>query len=168
MKRCIISYSYSGNNERLAEEIAKGLGIDHIKVKESKERKIGGIMMDLLFGRTPKVVPGTEALSIYDEVILAGPIWVQKAATPLRSYFKAIKKQGKPYSFISISGGALNRNPKLIKDLHKRAGKQIKCLKDLYIADLLQKQDVKMEDTGAYKISDDDAKMLAQTVIDAI
>lgn len=168
MKRCIVSYSFSGNNEKLAQAIASKLSLDHIKVKEASERKVGKIMMDLFFGRTPQVTPDKSQLDAYDEVILVGPIWVQKAATPLRSYFKAVKDQNKPYSFVTISGGSLNKNPKLINDLHKRAGKQIKLLKTLYIADLLDKEDVKMEDTGNYQLSSQEVEDLANEVIAVI
>ena len=57
MNTAVISYSLTGNNDALAKSIAGKLSAEHISVTEAKNRKTGAIIADLLFNRTPKVLP---------------------------------------------------------------------------------------------------------------
>lgn len=168
MKKCIISYSKSGNNHTLAESIAKTINFDHIIISEKKNRKVGKIIFDIIFNRIPKVEPAPEILNEYDEIILMGPIWMEKAATPLRSFFRYIKEHNLKYSFITISGGALHKNPKLIDDLKLRAGENIVKLKDLYITDLIQMESPNMKDTSNYSLSQEDIMQLTNYTVESL
>jgi hypothetical protein len=169
MKIGVVSYSLTGNNEALAEAVAKSLSAEHIKIVEPKPRKTGAIIADMMFNRTPKSQPAPDVLAQYDQVVLMGPVWLGKVASPLRAYLKYIKKHPKPYAFACISGGALNPNPKLKDDIAGRAGAQPAACIDLHIADLLPK-DTKpsMESTSGYHLSAEDVAKLSATITDTI
>jgi flavodoxin len=55
MKTLIIYYSFSGNNEVLAQELQKRLDCDLQKIVELKPRKSIDILFDLIFKRTSKI-----------------------------------------------------------------------------------------------------------------
>ncbi len=165
MKMVVISYSLSGNNEALADSIAKELAVEHITIKEAKPRNISSIVLDLIFNRTPKVQPTPDVLEKYDLFIMFGPIWMGKVATPLRTYLKSLDIKKQRYVSISISGGADGANPKIAGELRKIAGKDPVVLLDLHIADLLPSgQDAVRKETSAYKINQEDIKKLSATI----
>ncbi len=166
MNIAVISYSLTGNNDALAKSIAGKLSVEHISVTETKNRKTGAIIADLLFNRTPKVLPSAADLGSYDYVLLIGPIWIGEIATPLRAYLKQLKEEPCRYGFVSISGGADGPNPKLENELIKRTGKKPDALIDLHIADLLPPEPKpERKDTSAYKLSDGDVDKLTNTVV---
>ena len=166
MKIAVIFYSLTGNNEALAKSIAKEFAADQIKITEHSNRTIDKIVIDLPFNRTPQVKPTPEKIENYDMVLFFGPIWMGQLASPLRAYFKYLKKNPKRYAFISISGGADEPNPKLIDELIKRVGKEPIALINLYIADLLP-SDPKptRKDTQPYLLKDVDVINLTQIVV---
>lgn len=169
MKIGVVSYSLTGNNEALAKSVAEALSAEHIIVSEPKPRAMGSIVVDLLFGRVPQVDPNPELLANYDFILFFGPIWIGSVATPLRAYFKYLKKDARRYAFATISGGADGPNTKLSKDLKKRVGREPLVLLDLLIADLLPKDPKPDRNaTSAYKLNSEDNKRLTEIVVDAI
>ena len=93
------------NNNALAAALAKAIGAEHIVVKPQKPVKMGDIVFDMMFKRTPKVQPDAFALAKYDKVVLMGPIWCGGPASPLRPYLKQLKAHPQPYAFVTLSGG---------------------------------------------------------------
>lgn len=166
MKMIVISYSLTGNNEALANSVAKEFAVEHMKITEPKPRTNGSIVLDLIFHRTPQVQPIPERLENYGLILFLGPVWMGHVATPLRAYLKYLKKNPRRYAFISISGGADGENPKLKDELTKRAGKEPTVLIDLHIADLLP-SDPKptRKDTSAYRLNDRDARSLTNIIM---
>jgi flavodoxin len=166
MKITVISYSLTGNNEALANSIAKEFAADHIRIKEIKSRTMVSIMIDLIFNRTPKIKPMPERLDDYDLIILFGPIWIGQLATPLRVYLNYLKTNHCRYAFISLSGGADSTNPKIADELKKRVGREPISLIDLHVSDLLP-SDPKptRKDTSAYRINEEDTKKLTNIVM---
>lgn len=55
MKTLIVYFSFSGNNELLAKDVAKDLEADLLQITEPKKRGIFRIMLDMLFNRFPKI-----------------------------------------------------------------------------------------------------------------
>jgi flavodoxin len=161
MKKLVISYSMTGNNDGLAKSIAADLGAEHIKITEPKKRTNGKIAMDVILNRTPKINESIDDLDKYGLIIFVGPVWMGQVASPLRMCFKDLKDDIKHYAFISISGGALGPNPKLADDLTKRIGKKSAAVIDLHIADLLP-SDPKptRQDTSAYRLNEQDIQNL--------
>ena len=166
MKIIVISYSLTGNNEALAKSVAEEFAAEHIKITEPKPRNTGSIMLDMIFNKTPQVQPTPDKLDNYDLVLFVGPVWMGQVAAPLRAYLKHLKTNPGRYAFISISGGAINTNPKLAGELKKRSGKEPIALIDQHIADLLP-SDPKptMKTTSAYRLNDGDMKKLTDTIV---
>lgn len=170
MKIAVISYSLTGNNEALAVSICKELKAEHIKVTEAKPRTMKEIVLDIIFNRTPKVLPEPSVLKQYDMVLFFGPIWMGQIATPLRAYFKYIKTKSCEckYGFLSISGGADGVNPRLESELVKRTGIDPIILSDLHIADLFSKNSKPLRsETSAYKINQEDLDKLTNLTLTA-
>lgn len=166
MKAAVISYSLTGNNDALAKRVAEAFGADHIKITEQKRRTNGTIIFDMMLSRTPKVQPAADISDPYDLLVLVGPVWLGRAASPLRSYLKYIREQNKSFAFLSISGGALNTNPKLRDDLKNRAGRDPELFIDQHIADLLQTgPKPAMKDTSAYTITGGDLSRLMDNIL---
>ena len=169
MKTVVVSYSLTGNNEALADAAAKALPADHIKITEAKNRKAGDILLDMIFGRTPSVQPAPAVLDSYEQILFLAPVWMGKAASPLRAYLKYLKKHPKKYAFASISGGALNDNPKLADDLIKRVGTKPAVLVDQHIADLLPAAPKPTtKDTSAYRLNDIDKTKLSGILLNLV
>jgi hypothetical protein len=123
----------------------------------------------MLFKASPKVTPQPDVLEKYDLVVLVGPVWMGCSASPLHAYMKHIKEHAQRYAFFSISGGALNTNPKLAGDLKKWAGAEPAAFLDQHIADFLPPDPrPTMRDTGAYKLSGREIEILTNNIMAAI
>ncbi|MDF2877335.1 MAG: hypothetical protein K0S30_431 [Clostridia bacterium] len=169
MNSVIISYSYTGNNNALAESVARELSVKHINISVQKPITMGSILMDMIFARTPKVQLDPDIMQQYDLIIFCAPIWMGQVASPLRAYLNYLKTSPKAYGFISISGGADGANPKLDSELRKRTGTQSIILLDQHKADLLPTNPKPTrKDTSAYRIGREDTKRLTSTVIEEI
>lgn len=162
MKKTIISYSLSGNNDKLATSIASLISAEHFRIIEKKRRRLFTIGLDMVFNRTPKVPLKLQKLEDHEIIIFIAPVWMGQVASPLRNYFKALKNKINNYVFISISGGADGPNPNLEAELLKRLGKKPASIINMLIADILP-ADPKptREMIGAYLINPNDAKILA-------
>lgn len=167
MKTGIIYYSWTGRNERLSKLVAAKLKIERTKITELKPRKVMTVAWDLTFNRTPKVDPSPEVIDKYDLVILFAPVWMGSAATPVRKYLKHIKKTNKRYIFISLSGGADESNPNLLRSITSCAGHQPKLLLDMHTAEVI-KGEVNSEVAQSYKLSDEEYKGFADRAVDAL
>lgn len=166
MKTLVISYSLTGNNDALAVSLTKVLSAEHVKVVELKPRTMFTIFMDMLFNRTPQIMPITAKPADYELVIFVAPVWMGNIATPLRACLKQIKDTSVRYAFVSISGGSAGPNTKLQADLIKRTGKLPAALIDLHITDLLPgNPKPTQKDTAAYRVTSSDVQKLANSVI---
>ena len=165
----VVSYSMTGNNDAIAIGIAAELAAEHIKITEPKPRTNGTIVLDMLFGRTPKVNQKLDNVADNDLVVLVGPVWMGHVAAPLRACLKQLRGRPVRYAFCSISGGADGPNPKLAGDLTRRVGKAPAAVVDLHIADLLP-PDPKptREDTSSYRLKDNDVKIITDTMVKAL
>ncbi|MNB86155.1 hypothetical protein D3C75_330920 [compost metagenome] len=170
MSVAIISYSFTGNNEALAVNVAKALSTTHIRIKEPKPRTTGAIIIDMMLNRAPQVKPAPDQLGTYDMLLFVGPVWMGHVAAPLRAYLKHLKSHPHRYGFLSISGGADGANPKLLQELRKRTGADPAVLLDLHIADLLpnKHQPADRQATSAYRLNSGDLERLTQTVVEAL
>lgn len=169
MKIVVISYSLTGNNKTLANSIAEEFDVEHIKITEPKPRNMGSIVLDLIFNRTPQVQPIPDILENYDLILFFAPIWMGHVATPLRAYLRHLEKNLRRYAFISISGGADGKNPKLAGELKKIVGKAPIALIDFHIADLLPSDPKPVrKDTSAYRINNADIKKLTNKIVKSV
>lgn len=162
MNIAMISFSYSGNNEALAESVANKLNAKHIKITTTKQFNMGRLLLDMMFGITPKVNPNPEIVKQYDFVLFFSPVWMGRTASPLRAYLKYLRHKPIRYGFLSISGGADGGNPKLEKELQKRTGKEPAIVFDQHISEVLHSNtQITKKDSSAYKLSHTDVEKLA-------
>lgn len=164
----VISYSYTGNNTKLAELISKELNAKHIKITEPKKRNYFTITVDLLFSRVPKIEFDPKSIDLNSRIIFISPVWMGKVAFPLRKCFDELKGKLNSYYFVSLSGGGegINSNPSLEKELIKRLGKKSEVLFNPHIEDLLgSKEKPTLEDIGKYKVTQKDIKNITKEFI---
>ena len=163
MKTSVISYSLTGNNDRLAHSLAEVLKAEHIRITEQKERTIKVTAFDMLLNRTPRVEYHGNEKAEKGSVVIVGPVWMGSIASPFRDCFKKLRGSIGPYAFVSISGGADGPNPKLAGELKKRLKREPAAVVDMHIADLLPSEPrPTREDTGAYFITEEEADALAK------
>ena len=169
MKTLIISYSLTGNNDKLAVGLARSLAAEHVRVRETKPRAMGTIAFDILFNRTPRVEAPMPESPEYDLIVFVGPVWMGKIASPLRSCMRRCRPAVREYAFLSISGGADGSNPRLEEELKTRLRKRPAAVLDLHIADLLPREPrPTRDDTSAYRVSDEDVEVLTDRVVEGL
>lgn len=166
MKTVVMSYSFTGNNEALAQRIAEELKVEHIRITEPGKRTNGTIAADLIFGRTPPTEPKPHIMSSYGFIIFVAPVWIGQPAFPMRSYWKQIKKHPQKYAFVSISGGAMNDNPGLPGTLKSKTGVEPAAVVDLHIVDLLPfEPKPTTQATSAYRLTAQDTENLTKRAV---
>lgn len=170
MSNTVISYSLTGNNRALADSVAKELSAEHIKIEEVKSRTMGSIVLDIIFNKIPMVRPlPNSTIKACDLIVLLGPVWMGKVATPLRLYLKYLKTHPCSYAFISISGGADGSNPGIAGELEKRTGRAPAVLLDLHITGLLPSNPrPTRKATSAYRLKPDDIVKLTGKIMTAL
>ncbi len=169
MNIVIASYSYTGNNDILAECLAKDLSAKHVRIEVQKPMTTWTTILDMTFSRTPKVQPDPDSLRKYDLILFCAPVWLGCVASPLRKYLSYLKSNPQPYGFVSISGGADGENPKLYGELMKRTGTKPVIVLDQHIKDLISSSsEVTRKDTSERKISEAEAKQLSLTALNEI
>lgn len=169
MRTAVVSYSYTGNNNKLGAALAEALGAQHIAIIPDEPVTMNTIALDMLFGRAPAVRPDPAVLAQYDRVVLLAPAWMGKAAAPIRAYLKQLKKQPVPYAFFTLSGGSLNPNPKLPHDIAKRAGARPFAFEARYIVNLLPKDPKPTpQQTSDFRLNDAQARELAEEIVQVI
>jgi hypothetical protein len=153
-KICVISYSLTGNNDALAESLARTLGAEHVRVTESGRRTMAKIVLDVIFNRSPRVQVPLQEMERYDLVLFVGPVWMGQVASPFRACFKELRSRIRSYAFVSVCGGADGPNPKLAGELSKRLNRDPLSVVELYIADILPPEPKpERKDTMAYRLN---------------
>ena len=169
MKMTVVSYSLTGNNERLARSLAGALAAEHLSVTEPKERIMPMILLDNVFSRTPKVALPALEPEEQDLVVFVSPVWMGRVASPLRSCFKEFGPKLGKYAFVTICGGAEGPNPKLGAELAKRLGKEPAVLVEMHKADFLPREPKPTrDDTMKYQISDGQIRQLTEKAVSAL
>ncbi|NLI21378.1 MAG: hypothetical protein GX418_07530 [Clostridiales bacterium] len=169
MNIAIVSYSLSGNNAALAARTAQKLGARHIALQPPKPLTIPAIVVQVLFNLTPKAQPAAETLSAFDAVVLAGPVWMGMVATPLRACLRWLRKNTKPYGYLTICGGADGPNPRIEAELRRATGRKPDVLLVQHIRTLLPDEPKPTrEDTSPYRLTDADVEKLATAAADAV
>lgn len=169
MNIAVVSYSFTGNNERFADSLAAGLFAERIRILPTKPVTYGSLILDLLLQRKPDVSPEPESLSHFDLLVFVAPIWMGQVAFPLRAYFSALKYRAMPYCFFSISGGADGDNPKVTNELKKRTGHEPALFLDQHIRELLSaKPAPTRDDTSKYQLTDADLAQITKKALEQL
>ena len=159
MKTLLIYYSFSGNNEIIAEELQNKLECDLYKIKELKRRTKFSIILDIMFNRGTRIQQPELNLQQYDHIILMAPIWTGKLATPMRAFLELERDFIKEYSFITVCGGALGGNKKIAGELSGLLSSEPVSLLELKVNDLLpDDQKGKIKYTTGYRLQEQDVR----------
>jgi flavodoxin len=168
MNTTIISYSRTGRNAKLAKALADKLSAKHIKVAEGKKRNFFQITLDLLFKRMPEIDFSADDINADDFVVIVGPVWFGKVASPIRTLFSTLKGKLKNYAFVSISGGGngAESNPGLADEVEERAGSKPAAVINYFVADFVKTEDEKptAKQVSDYKLTDNEMKGLVEKI----
>ncbi len=108
-KILVAYYSKTGNTERVAKDIASGLGADLEKIIDQKDRS--GIFGFIFGGRDAMKKRGTKIgilnydPAAYDLVIIGTPVWASNPVPAARTYLEENKSKIKSLAFFETSGG---------------------------------------------------------------
>jgi hypothetical protein len=154
----IVCYSNTGNNLVLAEHLADLLqcGIAHIT--ETRRRGWLRTMLDVALGRSPRIEPMPVDLRAYRHVVLIGPVWASRLASPLRTFLAQHRHELDEYSFITLCGYANpGQKESLTDELTRRVCHAPRAICELPVAQLLpRRQREQIRIVTPYRISDDD------------
>jgi len=165
MKTLIVYSSFSGNNEMLALELKNMLNCNALQIDEVRKRTGLSIFLDIFFNRTPGIADHEERINDYEHVILIGPVWAGKIATPLKSFLTKEKNNIRRYSFITVCGGSQDQRIKIENELTKLAGKTPAAVTELSISDLLRSnQKDNKKNVSAYRLKTSDLSFFANII----
>ena len=137
----IVYFSQTGNNQLLAESLAHRLRCGAFRILERHRRTTFRTIMDLAFGLSPALRPFHAPLEAYTHVIIVGPVWASRLASPLRSFLAQHRDQLKDYSFITLCGyERTGQKQRLTKELTRRVGHPPRAVCELRVADLVPRQ----------------------------
>jgi hypothetical protein len=169
MSTLVLSYSLTGNNDRLARAIAARLGAEHASIAEAGKRTMATIAADMMLGRTPRVNLPAAAAGEHELVVFVGPVWMGGVASPLRACFRELGPRLGRYAFVSVCGGADGANPKLAAELTRRLGKEPAAVVELLKADLLPPEPrPTRNDTMNYRVDDAELRRLTDKAVVAL
>lgn len=125
MKRCILYYSYEGNTQFVADEMAKALNIDCFRIRPINDMNQTGLLKYVWGGKQAmmKEKPQLETfdfdLSRYDEIVVGTPIWSWTIAPAIYSLFETHLRNKKITLFYTHEGGDKNFIEKAEKIINK-------------------------------------------------
>ena len=158
MKNLIVHYSFTRNNEKVAEYLRNQLSCDIARIETVKKRNGLSILLDLIFKRTPSIKSISHYLWNYEHIIFLAPIWAGKIATPLKSFLVREKENIKSYSFVTLCGGGNpSQKQNIESELLAIVGKKPVSLIELWVNMLLstEKKDT-IKNTTGFRIKDAD------------
>jgi flavodoxin len=138
----IVYYSLTGNNQLLAESLAHRLRCGAFRIVEKHHRTALTTILDLAFGLSPALEPLQRPLEAYGHVIIVGPVWAARLASPLRTFLAQHREQLGDYSFITLCGyERQGQKQRLSAELTRRVGHPPRAVCELRVADLVPRSD---------------------------
>lgn len=108
----IVYYSMTGNTQKIADEIRAAMGaeVDLERIHEPRERHgmTGAFraMFDAVTRRKPPIEPIDRQPADYDLLILGGPVWAGRMASPVRTYASRHGGNAPQVAFFCTEGGS--------------------------------------------------------------
>ncbi|MCW8807965.1 MAG: hypothetical protein OQK79_07620 [Rhodanobacter sp.] len=106
----VVYYSMTGHTRRIAEEVVAALNADCEEIREPRKRHgLGGViraLFDALTGREPPIEPVQRNPNDYDLLVLGGPVWARRMASPVRSYARKHAGKARQIAFLCTEGGS--------------------------------------------------------------
>lgn len=119
MKHLVLFYSLTGNNHRLAEELAKKKNCDLIEFSPGSLLRV----FTFFFGKTGLVKKAKKLdLKDYDTIYLCGPIWAQRPAPALLAVLKNSDLRDKRVNCYFTYTQNYGNTDKMVKELLKSSG----------------------------------------------
>lgn len=144
MKTLIVYYSFSQNNEKLANRLRLQLECSIARIETKKRRTGLSIFLDILFKRKPVVKPLAVDLRNYEHLVLIAPIWAGKIATPLKSFIIDQQKHIRSYAFITLcGGGSATQRDNVGQELFGLLGTPPAIVTELWMADVAKETQAK-------------------------
>jgi flavodoxin len=100
----IVCYSNTGNNQILADHLAERLQCGIARITESRHLTWLNTLLEVTLGLSPRIEPLHTPLETYQHVILIGPVWAARLASPLRTLLTEHRQELGEYSFITLCG----------------------------------------------------------------
>lgn len=171
MRIKVISYSFTGNNEALAEGFAREVGAEHIRITEPKKRTAGKIIKENLFKKDPRINLSGDEISEGDFAVFFSPFWFGKMASPLRAYLKKLKSKPDKYGFVSLCVGFENPEgeDQLNAELAAYCGKNPEFVMIHKIVDLLPADpSPTMQMLNDYRVCPEDLERLLSSLLESV
>jgi hypothetical protein len=115
MRTLILYYSFTGNTRQVATLLAENLGADigEVTCKTYSYGFFGGLRQawDVLLGHTPPVEMPAQIDDNYDLLVVAGPVWAGRPATPVRGILKNLRANGHKLALALTCDGTSERYP---------------------------------------------------------
>jgi flavodoxin len=112
LRTLIAYYSMSGHTQRIAEEIRATMGADAElePIREPRTRRgLSGVLralFDAVTRREPPIEPVNRDPARYDLLILGGPVWAGRMASPVRTYAHRYGVNAPRVAFFCTEGGS--------------------------------------------------------------
>lgn len=102
-------YSMTGNTRKVADEIRAAVDADIEEIREPRARHgFGGMMrafFDSVLRREPEIEPAMHDPDSYDLLVIGGPVWASRMASPVRSYAHRYGAKAPQVAFFCTEGG---------------------------------------------------------------
>ncbi len=105
----VVYYSMTGRTRAIANEIRRATGADIEQIREPRMRQgLAGVfraLFDAIVRRSTPVLPPNRDPACYDIVIIGGPIWAGRMATPVRTFARRHVARAPQVAFFCTAGG---------------------------------------------------------------
>lgn len=112
MRKLVVYYSFEGNTEYIANNIAEAVEADILKLVVDKEPQTHGFMKYIWGGKqvVTKEIPKLRAFDKnpqdYDLIFIGTPVWAFTYAPAISAFFENIKLEGKNIALFCSSHGS--------------------------------------------------------------
>jgi hypothetical protein len=144
MKTLIVYYSFSQNNEKLANRLRLQLECSIARIETKRKHTGLSIFLDIFFKRKPALKPLAVDLRNYEHIIFVAPVWAGKIATPIKSFLIDQQKYIRSYSLITLcGGGSPNQRDNIGQELFGVIGTPPVVVTELWMADIAKETKAK-------------------------
>lgn len=106
----LVYYSMSGHTRTLADELRASLDADVEEIREPRVRHgLSGVLralIDAIARRKPPIDPPHKDPGDYGLLVLGGPVWAGRMASPVRTYAQRYGREARRVAFFCTEGGS--------------------------------------------------------------
>lgn len=116
LRTLVVCYSLEGSTLQVAKALAQAAAGEVLQIKPKKEipsKGFGKFLtggMQAIFRQTPELMPWAIDLHNYHVVIIGSPTWGGHLSSPMRSWLKQTKLQGKRVALYSTCQGNVGKS----------------------------------------------------------